>query len=86
MKNLIFEMPVLDEIISQLAEIDSKLEEIKKEEPQNRWLTNAEACEFLQVTPRTTQNYRDKGIISFSQVGSKIYYKQSDLENHLEAN
>jgi len=67
----------LDKIEELLASFD--IPKIKKE-----WLTNSDACKFLSVTPRTMQNYRDRGILSFSQVGSKIYYRASDLEKHLE--
>jgi excisionase family DNA binding protein len=76
----------LDEIMSRLEVISSKLEEIQNQKSLKRWLSNPEACDFLGVTLRTMQNYRDNGLISFSKVGSKIYYKLSDLETHLEAN
>jgi excisionase family DNA binding protein len=79
-------LPILDEIKSRLEVIDSKLESIQKSKPlKEDWLTNQEVAKVLNVTPRTLQNYRDKGIISFSQVGSKIYYKVADIEKHLES-
>ena len=86
MTTLEINLPMLDQIQERLEVISSKLEEIQNQKPLKRWLSNSEACEFLEVTPRTMQNYRDNGLISFSKVGSKIYYKLSDLEAHLEAN
>lgn len=74
----------ISKIEKMLEEINSKLSSISSEESRQAWINNKEACEFLGVTSRTLQSYRDKGIISFSQVGSKIYYKVSDLEKHLE--
>jgi len=65
--------------------IEKDKESVKKG-VQKEWLTNKEGCEWLSVTPRTMQNYRDKGDIPFSKVGTKIYYRLSDLENHLESN
>ena len=79
-------LPMLDQIQERLEVISSKLEEIQNQKSLKRWLSNPEACDFLGVTLRTMQNYRDDGLISFSKVGSKIYYKLSDLEAHLEAN
>ncbi|MFC2118081.1 helix-turn-helix domain-containing protein [Bacteroidota bacterium] len=52
----------------------------------NRWISTEQACKFLQVTSRTMQNYRDRGTISFSKVGSKLYFKLSDLEELLTKN
>ena len=79
------QIPALNEVQEQIRQIALKLSANPKQEKNPKWITNAEACKSLGVTPRTLQNYRDKGIISFSKVGSKIYYKQSDLEDHLES-
>lgn len=48
------------------------------------WLTGDEICKLLRVSKRTLQNYRDKRVIPFSQIGRKIYYKYSDIVNYLE--
>ena len=74
----------VSKIENMLEEINNKLSNIDSQKSKQNWISNKGACEFLGVTTRTMQNYRDKGIISFSQVGSKIYYKASDLEKHLE--
>ncbi|MDX2190789.1 MAG: helix-turn-helix domain-containing protein [Bacteroidota bacterium] len=72
------------EIINKLDEIKTKVLEEKGKQPlTDVWLDNAQVCELLKVSSRTMQTYRDEGIVSFSQVGSKIYYKASDIEAHL---
>lgn len=48
------------------------------------WLSGDEICNLLRVSKRTLQNYRDKRVIPFSQIGRKIYYKYSDIVNYLE--
>jgi|WetSurMetagenome_2_1015567.scaffolds.fasta_scaffold1705406_1 excisionase family DNA binding protein len=48
------------------------------------WLTGDEICKLLRVSKRTLQNYRDKRVIPFSQIGRKIYYKYSDIVDYLE--
>ena len=85
MTTLEINLPTLDQIQERLEAISSKLDEIQNQKSAKKWLSNSEACEFLDVTPRTMQNYRDNGVISFSKVGSKIYYKLNDLETHLES-
>jgi len=45
-----------------------------------QWLGNAEVCELLKISHRTLQSYRDNGILPYSQIGRKCYYKSSDVE------
>ena len=75
------------ELLNKIEQINEKLNSLQKPEHDlNRWITNEEACKSLDVSSRTMQTYRDNGIISFSQIGSKIYYKWEDIENHLRSN
>lgn len=72
------------EIINKLEEIKTKVSEEKGKQPlSDTWLDNTQVCDLLKISSRTLQTYRDEGIISFSQIGSKIYYKASDIETHL---
>ncbi|MFH0761434.1 MAG: helix-turn-helix domain-containing protein [Bacteroidota bacterium] len=64
--------------------VETKNGSFKSQNSTEKWLTTAEAADYLRVTSRTMQNYRDRGMIPFSQVGSKIYYKPSDLEEYLQ--
>ena len=73
------------ELIQKIEMIDRKLSGLVPDRKKDRWLTNKEVCEMLSITGRTLQNYRDSGILPFSKVGSKIYYKLSDLEGHLNS-
>lgn len=51
---------------------------------QNRsnenWLDNKQVCELLKISPRTLQTYRDTGVLPYSQIGRKCYYKSTDIE------
>ena len=48
---------------------------------KEQWLGNDNVCGLLQISLRTLQSYRDNGILPFSQIGRKCYYKVSDVEN-----
>ena len=37
-------------------------------------------CEALHISQRALQNYRDRGIIPYSTIGSKFYYRETDVE------
>ena len=47
---------------------------------KEQWLGNEEVCALLQISPRSLQSYRDNGMLSFSQIGRKCYYRLSDVE------
>jgi excisionase family DNA binding protein len=75
--------PRIVKIEEVLLELASELKKLNKQ-PKSSWLSTKDAAALLQVTNRTMQNYRDEGKIPFSQVGSKIYYRESDIEDFLE--
>lgn len=85
MMSLNLHIEELDKIQDQIRQLASKIDAITNQDKASKWLSNAEACDFLGVTTRTLQNYRDNGTLSFSKVGSKIYYKIGDLEDLLNA-
>ncbi|MCD8102212.1 MAG: helix-turn-helix domain-containing protein [Alistipes sp.] len=41
-------------------------------------------CQVLKLTKRTLQAYRAKGIIPFSTLGGKVYFRQSDIVDILK--
>lgn len=50
------------------------------------WLDGATVLEILRVSPRTLQTLRDKGILPFSKINGKFYYKIADIETLLADN
>ena len=42
--------------------------------------------ERLYISPRTLQDYRDRGIIPYTQFAGKILYKESEIERILKNN
>lgn len=48
-----------------------------------KWLSSEEVCHLLRISSRTLQNYRDNGVLPFAQIGRKIYYRASDIQEYL---
>ena len=46
----------------------------------NLWLNTAQVAKLIGVTTRTIQNYRDRGMLPFSQIGRVIRYRAQDVE------
>lgn len=77
------ESAAFERIQRKLDEIQSGIDQRNKQ-PKESWLDNQEFMQLLKISKRTAQHYRDSGLISFSQVGNKIYYKLTDVEAMLE--
>lgn len=70
----------IDSIATQLTELSDSCVPLFEGE---HYLTNKQVSELLQVSERTLQEYRNKGIISFIDTGI-ILYKESDVKKMLE--
>lgn len=53
------------------------------DDSNSEWIESEDARKILGVSPKTWQNYRDKRIIPFSQIGRKIYVNRADLDAFL---
>ena len=82
MEVVTFQSQAFQEIVGKLDAINTRLN-AKEKEPKEKWLDNQELMQLLKISKRTAQHYRDSGLISFSQVGNKIYYRLSDIETLL---
>lgn len=83
MEAIILTKDQFQELISKVDEISDKLNTSRTAKTET-YLNNKQFMEMLDVSLRTAQSWRDEGKITFSQVGSKIYYKLSDVENFIQ--
>lgn len=52
---------------------------------EEKWLDNQEVCLMMNITKRTLQTYKDKGLLPYSKLNRKNYYKHSDVQALLQA-
>ena len=74
-----------NELVSRLDKLNTTLESNQKTSKET-FLDNQEFIQLMHISKRTAQTWRDEGKISFSQIGSKIYYKMKDVEVLLNKN
>jgi hypothetical protein len=67
-----------------LQRIEDQLTQKHDEEIQNQWIESKQVPKILRISTKTWQSYRDKGVIPFSQFGSKIYVRRGDIESFLQ--
>ena len=52
----------------------------------DKWLDNTDVREMLHVSTRTLQRLRISGMLKYSKVNGKIYYRLKDINTMLEQN
>ena len=85
MEAIILSVQQYKELLNRLDVLNKKLEENQKS-PEDTFLDNQEFLQLMNISKRTAQTWRDDGIVSFSQIGSKIYYRMSDVQKLLDKN
>ena len=89
-KDLKMEADEMLVVLSALEGVNRRIKEVAQTHKPlfggGHFLMGKEVCERLYISPRTLQDYRDRGIIPYTQFAEKILYKASDLENVLDEN
>jgi hypothetical protein len=83
MEAIILSKEQYNDLLTKLDAITKRISE-KEKNPKEIFLDNADFIQLMKISKRTAQTWRDEGKVSFSQVGSKIYYLLSDVEKLLE--
>lgn len=72
---------------SSLEDLSKRVEKIRDNNKPSldgeRYYTDKELAVKLKVSRRSLQDYRNNGILPYTQVGGKILYRASDIERVL---
>lgn len=72
---------------SSLEDLSNRVEKIRDNNKPSldgeRYYTDKELAVKLKVSRRSLQDYRNNGILPYTQVGGKILYRASDIERML---
>ena len=69
-----------DELVVRFSMIEKKVTGIcnpAKDAGLKKWMDNQEVCGILRISKRTLQVYREKGLLPFTRVKNKFFYKLS---------
>lgn len=77
---------ILKRLDEQMTFVVAKMKLNEKIDPDDVFFDNGEFMKLMNISKRTAQEWRNKDIIKFSQVGNKIYYKLSEIKKLLNDN
>jgi hypothetical protein len=85
-KFTILEKEILDNLIQANKELIEQLKNQKKHSLTDEWLDSQDIKHILNISDRTIHNWKRKGILKYSKVDGKLYFKKSHIEELLENN
>ena len=89
-RDLNMEADDMQVVLSAISGVSKRIKEVAQTHKPlfggEHFLTGKEVCERLYISPRTLQDYRDKGIIPYTQFAGKTLYKESEIERILKNN
>ncbi len=79
------EKTLLD-INEQLKDLKAILTKSHSLNPDDLFCDNEEFLKIMKISRRTSQFWRNTGIIGFVQIGNKIYFRLKDIQELLNKN
>lgn len=74
------------EIKEQLKDLRAILTKSQLLNPDDLFCDNEEFLKIMKISRRTSQFWRNTGIIGFVQIGNKIYFRLKDIQELLNKN
>ena len=87
MNVITIESQAYKELVSKISTIAKFVVEHQPAEinnPEEDWVDSFEVCTFLNISERTLQRLRSKGMITYSLIGGKSYYTISEIKRTLK--
>lgn len=69
---------IQEEVNGAISIAEKLLCKFKPEHP--KWLDHENVCIMLNISKRTLQNYKDQGVLPYTRIYRKSYFKLSDVE------
>ena len=76
----------LREIRVKLEVLSNKINKIQKEKFETQIIDNADFLQLMNISNSTARNWRNKGLIAYSQIENKIYYQVADIKKLIANN
>ena len=68
-----------------LFKIEKQMKGLNFSKPElSEWLDNQDVCILMNISDRQLLSLRQKGLIPFSRIDRKVYYKKEDIQKFIE--
>lgn len=84
MRLKIIDERVFEKIKEQIRILHQRSKNLVPKPTKPEWFDNQDVILLLDISMRTLQSYRDRGVLAYSQIGNKCYYKLVDVKQLLK--
>ena len=84
-KYIMVGIDTLEELFNEVKALRSEVQTLRQE-PSKPFYNNNEMKEMLGVGEKLLKKYRDDGLLGFTHVGDKYWYRNEDINKFLESN
>jgi len=77
---------MLEKIHKRISDVALNVKTKQHLEPEDVFFDNQEFIQLMNLSKRTSQEWRNNGFIGYSQLGNKIYFRLSDVLQLLHDN
>jgi hypothetical protein len=74
----------INKLNQKIENLEKQIHEITKSSLV--WCDSDDVCKLLHVSKRTLNNYRVSGLIPFTKLGGRVYYRITDINEYLTNN
>ena len=85
MKYVAIEKNEYEQLLGTIKKAATEIRAIAEECSINsEWVENSELAEILGLSKRQLQGYRGRGLLGYTMIGNKIYYKRREVERFIK--
>ena len=87
MEYVAIEKSEYEQLLGTIKKVETEIRAIAEECSINsEWVENSELAEMLGLSKHQLQGYRERGVLGFSTIGRKIYYRRDDVARLIKNN
>lgn len=86
MNEIIKALLFLSQEVNELKALVIQVQKTRAQKFKENWVDPQDVMLSLHISRRTLQSLRDNGLLPYSRINGKLYYKMSDVEALLESN
>ena len=87
MEYVAIEKSEYEQLLGSIKKAATEIRAIAEECSINsEWIENGELAEMLGLSKRQLQGYRERGVLGFSTIGRKIYYRRDEVAKLIKNN
>jgi len=84
MEIVVIEKTVFEQMMTAFSNFTQEIKDLLgSNRGDEKWLNNKEVCELLHISLRTLQTCRDTGVLPYSKIGHKCFYRIKDVEEFI---